>query len=216
MRCADLFETTTWYWVLIKDGVAKVISEDDFATVRALEAAGWEIIWDSAHSPEQGYARAATRGAKPADAAPPLSGVTQSSAFKAWFGASKVVDAKGQPLKVFHGTLRDVQQFDYIKPNGVGGAGWGFNRIGFWFDAAPATPSTFADGVGGNVMPVYLAIQHPLVLSSRPVSPEALANIRNLRAAYYAADAARNASTNDYDGTAEKNHRAQRAYDTAR
>jgi replication initiation and membrane attachment protein DnaB len=45
---------------------------------------------------------------------------TETENFKRWFGDSKVVDAQGKPLVVYHGTERD---FDAFK---VGSAlGWG-------------------------------------------------------------------------------------------
>lgn len=37
---------------------------------------------------------------------------TETPEFKAWFGDSKVVDADGNPLVVYHGTASDVEQFD--------------------------------------------------------------------------------------------------------
>ena len=37
--------------------------------------------------------------------------ITQTPAFKAWFGDSKVVDADGKPLVVYHGTLGDFGEF---------------------------------------------------------------------------------------------------------
>ena len=38
--------------------------------------------------------------------------VTETPEFKAWFGDSKVVDADGKPLTVYHGTLADITAFD--------------------------------------------------------------------------------------------------------
>lgn len=37
---------------------------------------------------------------------------TETPAFKAWFGDSKVVDADGNPLVVYHGTMGDFEAFD--------------------------------------------------------------------------------------------------------
>jgi len=39
-------------------------------------------------------------------------GLTDSPEFKRWFGDSKVVDAEGKPLVVYHGTKADFEQFD--------------------------------------------------------------------------------------------------------
>ncbi len=41
--------------------------------------------------------------------------ITETPEFKAWFGDSKVVDADGKPLVVYHGTGRDVSAFDRSK-----------------------------------------------------------------------------------------------------
>lgn len=41
--------------------------------------------------------------------------VTETPAFKAWFGNSKVVDDDGEPLNVFHGTPHNFEVFDIRK-----------------------------------------------------------------------------------------------------
>jgi hypothetical protein len=47
---------------------------------------------------------------------------TATEAFRKWFGDSKVVDADGKPLVVYHGTTADVAQFDlgFSGSDGVG------------------------------------------------------------------------------------------------
>jgi hypothetical protein len=52
-----------------------------------------------------------------------------SPEFRRWFGASKVVDERGQPLVVYHGTRRTG--FDTFRPRGGG-------RALFFTDYAPA------------------------------------------------------------------------------
>lgn len=49
-----------------------------------------------------------------------------SPAFKAWFGASKVVDDNGEPLNVYHGTTHDFDTFDLKKTFTDGYLGAGF------------------------------------------------------------------------------------------
>ena len=49
-----------------------------------------------------------------------------SPAFKAWFGASKVVDDDGEPLNVYHGTTHDFDTFDLKKTYTDGYLGAGF------------------------------------------------------------------------------------------
>ena len=50
---------------------------------------------------------------------------TASPAFKAWFGKSQVVDKNGQPLRVYHGTLSQFDEFDPSRGNIEGDMGAG-------------------------------------------------------------------------------------------
>lgn len=91
---------------------------------------------------------------------------TASEAFKGWFADSKVVDAEGQPLVVYHGTEEDFDAFD------IGRAAKNFGafgelstrRAGAFFTPDKDFAKTFA-GKTGNLMPTYLSIQNPLDLS---------------------------------------------------
>lgn len=78
-----------------------------------------------------------------------------SPAFKAWFGDSKVVDAEGKPLVVYHGTDSIFEEFDATK-----GRKWA-GKVGFWFTDSQDMASTFGD----NQMPVFLSIKNPVVVS---------------------------------------------------
>lgn len=92
---------------------------------------------------------------------------TETAAFKRWFAGSRVVDADGKPLVVYHGTTADFAEFDRDKiVSGVLGRG-------FYFAANPESTRTYSGGSrfggagfanGGNVMPVYLSIKNPLIL----------------------------------------------------
>lgn len=125
---------------------------------------------------------------------------TNTEAFKTWFGDSKVVDANGAPLTVYHGTNADITSFDSTKLGSATGAPSA--KMGFFFAADPAVASSYADTFdpysevpfvkwlnkvtrggyerlnegllkavgrpserreGGNVLPVYLSIQNPMV-----------------------------------------------------
>lgn len=85
--------------------------------------------------------------------------------FKRWFRRSKVVDSKGKPLVVYHGTRAD---FDTFKVP-VGGAHFG-------------TSDQASDRIfnKGHVMPVYLSIQKFIRLpdlniwSASSIAPELL------------------------------------------
>lgn len=91
---------------------------------------------------------------KPVDVASPE--------FKQWFGDSKVVDDKGRPLRVYHGTPHDFSKFK-ISKNGI------FGR-GVYFSTNPhdADDYTYVDNdSAGSIMPVYLSIQRPFKVDFR-------------------------------------------------
>lgn len=81
------------------------------------------------------------------------------SAFSNWFGNSKVVDPSGKPLTVYHGTNESFSEFSTeMFGEGAGGSDHG---DGFYFTDRPDAASQYADGTGGNVMPVYLSMKNP-------------------------------------------------------
>ena len=94
---------------------------------------------------------------------------TETEAFKRWFGDSKVVDADGKPLVVYHGTTRDFSAFDPNAPRTA------LPLPGIFFTPHAVVAESYAsfgkeirddDGFiigaeGGNVMPVYLSLQNP-------------------------------------------------------
>jgi N12 class adenine-specific DNA methylase/antitoxin (DNA-binding transcriptional repressor) of toxin-antitoxin stability system len=101
------------------------------------------------------------------------------TAFKRWFGASVVTEdgnAGGKPLEVYHGTTADIAAYD---PARLGSnTRHPTSRLGFWFTTSPEVASLFTEQVdesvwppkmqqraGANVMPVYLAITNPYVMS---------------------------------------------------
>lgn len=91
---------------------------------------------------------------------------TSSEAFKRWFGDSKVVDAKGRPLVVYHGTPADFEAFDKDR---VGGR-WDAS-IGLHFSDRPAEASLYAGREmggepDGQVIPAYLKIENPLIVET--------------------------------------------------
>ena len=90
-----------------------------------------------------------------------------SDAFKQWFGDSKVVDAGGKPLVVYHGTTRDFQAFEA----GYRGDDHPWSPLGFWFSDNPKIASSYAgmpsgpfgeQKVGGSVIPVFVSVKNPL------------------------------------------------------
>lgn len=79
--------------------------------------------------------------------------LTETAEFRAWFRGSKVVDLKGQPLVVYHGTKTSFQEFKPKSRNPDIGFHFGDvtqaeNFAGF--NAYDLTTS------GGNIVPAYL------------------------------------------------------------
>lgn len=58
--------------------------------------------------------------------------ISNDPAFRRWFGDSKVVDAEGNPLIVYHGTLADFHAFDPYRTNRQSNVG-----AGFYFSSKP-------------------------------------------------------------------------------
>lgn len=103
--------------------------------------------------------------------------------FWRWFGDSRVVDAEGRPLVMYHGTISEVAKFEHSAKKRTRGG-----RDGAFFfspdaDIASAYAGTAegrqrneASGMydkvhygmeeGGNVMSVYLSLKHPLVFDA--------------------------------------------------
>jgi ADP-Ribosyltransferase in polyvalent proteins len=78
---------------------------------------------------------------------PPL-----TKAFWHWFGESKVVDAQGQPLVMYHGTGADIEAFDDM----------------VWGSVTPKLANDYAisafelDKHNVNIIPLYMKIEYPL------------------------------------------------------
>lgn len=86
-----------------------------------------------------------------------------NAVFWRWFGASKVVDKAGRPLRMYHGTTATFSTFALDASR----------RGGFWFAADPemaavwatksAAPGDYdAATAGAQILPVYLRIERPL------------------------------------------------------
>lgn len=82
---------------------------------------------------------------------------TETAAFKKWFGESKVVDAEGKPLVIFHGSpVQGIKTFDPEKLNDK------TRGTGFWFTTRDKA-GTYS-GPEGAVYPVYLKLERPIVV----------------------------------------------------
>jgi len=83
---------------------------------------------------------------------------TNTSAFKRWFGSSKVVSDDGKPLVVYHGTTKLFDTFSETAKSTSGA----YRGKGFYFASADHA-SDFATIENGNVIPVYLRMENPFV-----------------------------------------------------
>jgi hypothetical protein len=73
--------------------------------------------------------------------------------FKAFFGGSKAITNKGEPLLLFHGT---GEPRDIIKP--------GYDEPGAWFTTSYQNAGSYARGDNPIVHEAYLSIKNPLVV----------------------------------------------------
>jgi hypothetical protein len=93
---------------------------------------------------------------------------TSRPEFKRWFGCSKVVDAQGEPLVVYHGTAEEFTVFDYSR---IGSRGRS-EGAGFYFTNSHDVASGY-----GSPMQVYLSIQKPLAYDAGPFSKAVIEKI---------------------------------------
>ena len=93
----------------------------------------------------------------------------RDKAFKSWFGNSKVVDAEGKPLVVYHGTIADVDKFI---PSERFGEMYFASESKDYANAMAANIQT--KGEGGNVMPLYVSLQNPRIIKHKDLSVDQL------------------------------------------
>ena len=104
--------------------------------------------------------------------------------FNKWFGNSKVVDAKGDPLVVYHGTLRNFAAFDKSAPKGSSVPN-ATDYLGIFFSTSASDAGGYAQQEGANIIPVFLSIKNPLPISvdkwvSMSNSSKGYVQVRNL------------------------------------
>lgn len=86
--------------------------------------------------------------------------VTSTPEFKAWFGDSKVVDAAGAPLRVFHGASQVIEVFNR-KASAASEQGIPHvNEVGSWFTTGRSDAKFF----GPRVASVFLSVSNPAVV----------------------------------------------------
>lgn len=91
--------------------------------------------------------------------------ITESPAFREWFKDSKVVDENGDPLVVYHGTSAEFEAFDNSKTGTHDRGLWG---KGHYFSANVRGPNSYAlrQGEGARLIPAYVSIKNPLILTT--------------------------------------------------
>lgn len=88
---------------------------------------------------------------------------TDTPEFRAWFAQSKVVDSTGQPLVVYHGTTRSID-------NGVFRDAVSSHMSMAFFTDSPVAAGVYARNFGrgyvegSQILPVYLSFQNPKVI----------------------------------------------------
>lgn len=96
----------------------------------------------------------------------------RQGAFDRWFGGSKVTDGQGRARVVFHGTRRDFSSFGAAFPPPNKNTDNPTNRMGFFFtedadDAARWAGRRAGAEHGQNIMPVFLNIRRPRLVSAK-------------------------------------------------
>lgn len=96
-------------------------------------------------------------------------GKTDTPAFKAWFGDSKVVDFNGNPLVMYHGTSKS-EKGDAFTSFDTYASNYGLMGMGGYFTADPAVASSYTTkgkGSAPSVYPVYLSIKNPIDMDGK-------------------------------------------------
>lgn len=165
------------YGILIDSGILR-----DVVSMNGGESAASLGLMASNGIPVSNVARSGGKGyvAQRDEAVRPAQKQTETEAFKKWFGDSKVVDADGKPLVVYHGTAADFTEFDRNMSGAATEANW--SLMGHFFTPDKALASSFTKGkkwpqrrakpkLGGNVKPVYLSLQNPMLLPASRALP---------------------------------------------
>jgi hypothetical protein len=133
-----------------------------------------------------------------------------TTAFDRWFGDSKVVDKKGKPLVVYHGTASDFSEFDAKLSDTQSRTG--APKGSFFFSDSPQIAVSYTVAWQGdfsaeysdeaNVMPVYLSIKNPLKVDAKK---ENWQDIQYKGRFYNINELAEKAQREGYDGLIVKN-----------
>lgn len=106
--------------------------------------------------------------------------VADSAAFQKWFGESKVVNADGTPMVVYHGT----DAYDQINVFKRGKKGWLGPGIYLAQNRNDAQHYADKSGYGGRVYELYARVENPLVVTQSNPVPEILQAAYNRSSIY--------------------------------
>lgn len=183
----------------------------DAAILRAVEEKLEAAKMDEASIIKTVRAAYEAKGGKPrvvpkVEAKAEPAGVTATPAFKKWFGESKVIDADGNPMVVYHGTRGDITNFApekgaELSPFSMGNKGLYFTKSISLAEAYARSRDGKRDTEGGNIMPVYLRIERPMVIEKGADFDEAMSS------AYLSAERIAELKAQGYDGI--MNHSAK-------
>jgi len=98
--------------------------------------------------------------------------INRDENFKKWFGDSKVVDEKGEPLVVYHGSNAVFDKFDFSFIGEQGSA----EGYGFYFTDDKSTAQGYINSRKGPgaLYETYVTIQKPMRLDQPVFSPETI------------------------------------------
>jgi len=107
--------------------------------------------------------------------------------FRQWFSGSKVVDARGDPLEVYHGTDRPFGQFDMSRGGDTLQTETGAKNgvLGAFLTTDYGKASALYAGKRGVVLGAYLKIEHPLRLKGGEYEGDASAAVNAAAADYH-------------------------------
>lgn len=91
---------------------------------------------------------------------------TETPEFKRWFGKSIAVNDDGAPQVMYHGSYRDVTEFDRLASTQWRAAS--MDTVGIWLTDNPGKggAETYASGEGAAIYPMYLRMERPKVYDS--------------------------------------------------
>lgn len=94
-----------------------------------------------------------------------------NTAFRRWFGRSKVVTPRGEPLVVYHGGAPNIQVFE---PSG----GTALLGKGIYFSREQEDAEEYAARKGGTIYLAYLRVERPFIRYESEFGPKGLALAR--------------------------------------